>query len=81
MGTRLISNEEVGIRAMVPPDPILSFIYVGQGEDCKGGRHINIKMTRDPWCRLSVVVLHTIVKSEREHPHEMSRHHEVGSNE
>jgi hypothetical protein len=36
MGTRLISNEEVGIGAMVPPDPMLGFIYVGQGEDCIG---------------------------------------------
>ena len=66
---------------MVPPDPMLAFIYVGQGEDCTGGRHINIKMTRDPRCGLSVVVLHTIVKSERVHPHEMSRHHGVGSSE
>jgi hypothetical protein len=36
MGTRLISNEEVGIRAMVPLGPMLGFIYVGQGEGCMG---------------------------------------------
>jgi hypothetical protein len=36
MGTRLISNEEVGIGAMVPPGLMLGFIYVGQGEGCMG---------------------------------------------
>jgi hypothetical protein len=36
MGTRLISNDVVGIEAMVPLDPMLGFIYVVQGEDCMG---------------------------------------------
>ena len=36
MGTRLISNEEEGIGAMMPMDPMLGFIYVDQGEDCMG---------------------------------------------
>jgi hypothetical protein len=39
------------------------------------------KMTRDPRCGLSIVVLHTIVKSGGVHPREMSRHHGVGSSE
>ena len=79
MGIRLISNEKVGIGAMIPLDPMLGFIYVDQGEDCTG-EDISIRqITRDPRCGPSVVVLHTIVKSRRIRPHEMSRHHRVGS--
>jgi hypothetical protein len=36
MGTRLISNEGVGIEAMMPSNPMLGFIYVDQGEDFMG---------------------------------------------
>ena len=35
-GTRLISNKERGIEAMMPPNPMLEFTYVDQGEDCTG---------------------------------------------
>jgi hypothetical protein len=33
-----------------------------------------MKMTRDPRCRLSIIVLHTIMKSGWIFPHEMSEH-------
>jgi hypothetical protein len=36
MVTQLISNEEVGIRYMMPLGPMLGFIYVDQGEGFMG---------------------------------------------
>ena len=42
------------------------------------GKNINKKMTRDPRRGLSIIILHTIMRSERIHPHEMSGHHGGG---
>jgi hypothetical protein len=38
-----------------------------------------MRMTRDPRHELSAIVLHTIMKNGRTRPHDMSRHHGVGS--
>jgi hypothetical protein len=65
----------------MPPDPKLIFSKEVR-QVLQVQRHIwhtIRKMIRDPRHGLSVIILHTIMKNRRIHPHEMSEHHGGGS--